>query len=628
MHIHLIVPILRPSSFPPDRFSLIPTQIFPLFEMPILSPTWRIILSNIFNAFLPCIFVYPFIRLVEAKLQYSVPLWLSAVIYVASIPSFVAVKIWNKNRKNHIKAARLGATLPPTWKAKSIGSVDILKYLTDCWKNGFLGDGLREKLDENNGLMNTRVLWDDNYVTSDVNITKALLATDFSHYVKGEVFQAFMYSVLGTGVFNSDGDMWKFHRSMTRPFFSRDRISHFDLFDKKAEEAIAKMKQRLGAGYSIDFQDLISRFTLDTATEFLFGQCVNSLSADLPYPPRNLPIPATRVVHESDEFASAFMEAQYVIAERSRLGWIWPFLEMFGDNSKKPMKVVDNYLKPIIEKALEREKNRKNEMTEHLKIGEKVDEVDDDVTLLDHLVRYTSDPVVLHDETLNIMIAGRDTTAGSLSFAIYFLCMYPDVRNRLRKEVLDTVGPNRRPSLEDIREMKYLRAVINETLRLYPAVPFNVRFATEDTLLPNPDPNGKPIFVPAKTPVSYSVLLMHRRKDYWGPDADEFDPNRFLDSRLQKYLTPNPFIFLPFNAGPRICLGQQFAYNEMSFFLVKLMQNFSSMELDTLLQKAPPASWAGMPGRKGIEKVVVRSHLTAYLEGGLWVKMQEASDSH
>lgn len=74
---------------------------------------------------------------------------------------------------------------------------------------------------------------------------------------------------------------------------------------------------------------------------------------------------------------------------------------------------------------------------------------------------YFSDPVVLHDETLNILIAGRDTTAASLTFAVYFLCMYPTVCERLRKEILDVVGPTRRPNLEDIRAMKYLRAVIN-----------------------------------------------------------------------------------------------------------------------------------------------------------------------
>lgn len=137
---------------------------------------------------------------------------------------------------------------------------------------------------------------------------------------------------------------------------------------------------------------------------------------------------------------------------------------------------------------------------------------------------------------------------------------------------------------------------------------------------------------------------MHRRKDYWGPDgtffsplslyttsmfthpstADEFDPDRFLDSRVQKYLTPNPFIFLPFNAGPRICLGQQFAYNEMSFFLVRLLQNFEDIQLD--LDSHPPesrvpADWAGAPGRKGVERFWPKAHLTLYSKVGSLIRM-------
>lgn len=61
---------------------------------------------------------------------------------------------------------------------------------------------------------------------------------------------------------------------------------------------------------------------------------------------------------------------------------------------------------------------------------------------------------------------------------------------------------------------------------------------------------------------------MHRREDLWGPDALEFDPDRFIDSRVQKYLTPNPFIFLPFNAGPRICLGQQVCHAEVLYAMM------------------------------------------------------------
>jgi len=287
------------------------------------------------------------------------------------------------------------------------------------------------------------------------------------------------------------------------------------------------------------------------------------------------------------------------------------------------------FLAPILGEALERERRRKRDGAggEDEKGGE---DGDGEETLLDHLVRFTDDPVILHDEVLNILIAGRDTTAASLTFAVYFLSQHPHVLERLRAEVLEKVGASRRPTYDDIREMKYLRAVLNETMRLYPAVPFNVRFTVNETTIPNSDTHGRPFYVPANTGVSYSVILMHRRKDLWGPDAEEFDPDRFLDERVGKYLTPNPFIFLPFNAGPRICLGQQFAYNEMSFFLIRLLQQFATIAFAPdahAPETLPPAEWRGAPGRKGVEGVWPKLHLTIYSHGGMWVRMGEAEES-
>ena len=108
--------------------------------------------------------------------------------------------------------------------------------------------------------------------------------------------------------------------------------------------------------------------------------------------------------------------------------------------------------------------------------------------------------------------------------------------------------------------------------------------------------------------------------------ALEFDPDRFLDDRVKTYLVPNPFIFLPFNAGPRICLGQQFAYNEASTIIARIVQAFKSitLDMDSNPEAKPPVAWATANGRKAIEKVWVKSSITIFAKGGVWVKMEEA----
>jgi len=448
--------------------------------------------------------------------------------------------------------------------------------------------------------------------------------------------------LLGTGVFASDGDMWKFHRQMTRPFFHRERISDFDLFDHHAANAIAQFKARLREGYAADFQDMVSRFTMDTATSFLFGQDVHSLDAGLPYP-HNVAAdrahPHVPMAHPASGFATAFQEAQTITSLRNRLNEHWPLQEFWADKLEKPMSVVRGFLDPILTEAVARKRaamdsgtgtQQNREKTNELEVGDR--QVQEGESLLDHLLNYTDDHTILRDEILNITTAGRDTTASLLTFTVYMLAEHPDILTKLREEILRVVGPTQRPTFDSFRDMKYLRAVLNETLRLYCPVPFNERTSLQPTVFRS-SPGGSPLYIPAGTRCIFTTILMHRRTDLWGPDALEFDPDRFLDGRLHKYLTPNPFIFLPFNAGPRICLGQQFAYHEASFFLVRLLQTFSRISLDADAQPPaarPPANWQLPENNKSgwnlkREKIRPRSHLTLFVYGGLWVRMEEAS---
>ncbi|KZT01826.1 cytochrome P450 [Laetiporus sulphureus 93-53] len=308
------------------------------------------------------------------------------------------------------------------------------------------------------------------------------------------------------------------------------------------------MTENFRVGHAVDFQDLTLPFTLDSATEFLFGTSVHSLRAPL--------LRSYSSTHNS--FADHSPSSNHATAE----AFAHAVHEVeVAYQSARHMHVIDELLNPIIEKALK--------MRYEKTASDKSVDEDEEETFLDHLLTY-----------------------------------------------------------EDIKDMKYLHALINETLHLYPIVhyhtlitilrPFNSWFSVNAATILNPDPNGKPIYIPPNTLILYQPFIMHHRTEYWGPDAMEFDPDRFLDERLQKYLLLNLFIFLPFNAGPHICLRQQFAYNEASFFLIKLLQRFMAMELDLSAQPVeslPPVHWVGSWGRQGIEKVWLKVHIAIYAEG-------------
>ncbi|KIY44375.1 cytochrome P450 monooxygenase pc-3 [Fistulina hepatica ATCC 64428] len=548
--------------------------------------------------------VYLALGFLETALDAPIAAWLRALAYIACLPGVLTINVIHEQIALRHKAKAFDAVLPPLWNANdpTPGGLRTITQMLRNQEREYPGDLLQKTFRELGPTIRSRVFFVNRTITTEPQHVKALLATQFDEFEKGKTLNRILGTLLGVGVFASDGayEFTRFHRTMTRPFFSRDRISHFDNFDRHAEDALYHLRDRLREGLPADIQacDLTGRFTLDSATEFLFGNDVQSLSAGLPYP-HNSPLAKLKAnTSTASQFAQAFNLSQKATAERSRWNDQWPLFELFHDKVKQHSEIVDRYIDPIVREALARKREQGG-----LLVGqEKEREVEDGETLLDHLVNCTDDMHVIRDETLNILIAGRDTTATTLTFAVYLLAQHPEVLRRLREEILSKLGSSRRPVFEDFRDMKYLRAVINETLRLYPAVPFNIR-------------------------VLYSVFLMHRRKDLWGPDAEEFDPDRFIDERLQKYLTPNPFIFMPFNAGPRICLGQQFAYHEASFFLVRLLQRFSAISLAPEAQPPefrPPGDWASAGGRKAKEQVMMGSHLTMYIRGGLWVRMEEA----
>ncbi|KAG6914347.1 hypothetical protein DXG01_000911 [Tephrocybe rancida] len=198
------------------------------------------------------------------------------------------------------QAVKLGARLAHIVRGKAIGNVDILSIMQRFWETGYIADGLVDYVAGSDPVANVRILLSDMIFTAWPEHVKLILATDFFSW-----------------------DMWKFHRSMTRPFFTRDRISDFHLFDCHVSTVFTLIKERMRNGHAIDFQDLMSRFTLDSTSEFLFSHCVHSLTTGIPYPHNASYVPSKAATPQSNcanKFAATFLETQEIISSHECYG--------------------------------------------------------------------------------------------------------------------------------------------------------------------------------------------------------------------------------------------------------------------------------------------------------------------
>ncbi|CAE6461449.1 unnamed protein product [Rhizoctonia solani] len=290
-------------------------------------------------------------------------------------------------------------------------------------ETGYVNDIWGQHIKTIGNTFNTAVLGGDDIFTTEPEFYKAVFSTDFSSFELGEKVETdVMHSLLGSGIFNSNGDLWKFHRSLSRPFFSRDRISDFTIFARHADETMAKLA--MTGGKPVDLQELVGRFTIETSCEFLFGVDARVFSS------------------QTAEFTRAFEGVLDSTVVRFRLYPLWPWLELFSNRTRSGISIVDTFVEEIL----------------RIKKGEKG-------TLLDHLMGITNDRELIKGELVNFLLAGRDTTSCTITFMCYLLAQHTSIFSKLRREVLDTVDEEAHPTPEQIKGMKYLWAVINETLR-------------------------------------------------------------------------------------------------------------------------------------------------------------------
>lgn len=388
------------------------------------------------------------------------------------------------------------------------------------------------------------------FTTEPENI-KTILSTKFNDWGMGPLRAKTLEPVFGNGIFTKDGESWSHSRAMLRPSFTRQQIGDLDVYERHVQHLLALVPRD---GSTFDLQDLFFRMTMDTATEFLFGKSTNTLLKDQVHP-------------DAERFTDAFTYVTEKMAIEFRSARLSRFIP--DQRRKDDSEFIRNFAASIIKDAIARQQD----VEKGLETGEK------HYTFLYELLKVTNDPYVLQSEIMNILLAGRDTTASLLGHTFFQLARRPDIWKKLQKDVEQLNG--QLPDYETLKSLKYVKWVLNESLRLYPVVPGNNRIAMKDTVLPTgggPDEKS-PIFVPKGTPCQYSVWTMHRREDFYGKDALEYKPERWEKLRTG-------WEYLPFNGGPRICIGKYrkcfLPQTINSHFCCQILLNINSLMLTCL----------------------------------------------
>ncbi|MGA5536962.1 cytochrome P450 [Mycolicibacterium nivoides] len=184
--------------------------------------------------------------------------------------------------------------------------------------------------------------------------------------------------------------------------------------------------------------------------------------------------------------------------------------------------------------------------------------------LLQIMLESDLDGANIRYQLINFLIAGHETTSGALSFALYFLSQHPEVFARARAEVDEVWDADPRPEFEKIAKLRYVRRVLDESLRLQPTVPAYYRAARQDTVLAGIHPMRKGDWALALT----STL---HRDPRWGPDPEAFDPDRFAPEQMRARPAG---LYKPFGTGERSCIGRQFALHEAVLMLAVLIRRY------------------------------------------------------
>jgi len=385
------------------------------------------------------------------------------------------------------------------------------------------------------------------------DLVHQLLVRDAAKYHKSPAYR-FLDRFLGQGLLNTDGEVWRRHRRLVQPAFHHARVQSYAqvMVDYAAETASS-----WGPGEVLAINREMMRLTLRVVAKALF-------SADV--------AGQARRIGEAIEVLLGATTAT-ITTPIPPPAWLPTPLNR---RSKRAVRALDEVVGEVIAA-----RRRSGEDTGDLLSMLLLTQDDTGGGMSDKEVR---------DEAVTLISAGHETTANTLTWAFYLLAQHPDVDGRLQAELRGVLG-GRPPSFADLPDLPYTEMVVKETLRLFPAAPEIGRQAVQDTTLgAHPVSKGTILVVP--------IHALHR-DPRWFESPHAFRPERFAKGAA----APPKLAYLPFGAGPRICIGNAFAQMEATLILATLAQRHR-LEL--------------LPG----QRVIPEATLTLRPKEDLWMRVR------
>ncbi|MFK7796662.1 MAG: cytochrome P450 [Aureispira sp.] len=389
----------------------------------------------------------------------------------------------------------------------------------------------QQLLAEHDGLVKVKLPY-SLVLTDRAEIVEHVFRKNQKNYIKTKVVRENVRDQIGHGLFTSNGSYWLKQRRAIQPGFHRKKlekiadvmVQEIDLYMTNVLDVYADQQQE------IDLVEEMITLALKVLTKTLFGQ---DFAED-----------------KINAFGDSVDFARYYILNETRKPYLklWYRLNGMHAQNKKQKNIRNEIILGLIE--------------ERRKSGKQGDD------LLDMLlnIRYEDGSAMtdqqLLDEVIVLFIAGHDTSAITMAWAWYLLARHPDIEQNVLQSVEETLG-NRNPTFADVRSMAYPLQVIEETMRLYPAVWFLDREPLENDAI-----DGIPI--KKGEDIAASIYSLHRNPKYW-KNPNQFDPERFSRANKKKQV---PFSYMPFGGGPRLCIGKNFAQMEMQFMLAMLIRRY------------------------------------------------------